>query len=186
MKTRPATTSWQRMPPFQLTNTQTVSFPGICGKNDAGAILGSSRPTCGTPHIQGDHRPVSCISTSLGIIWEQPSYQNIVACSVLASYFYITTQGRILSVWQLRRSRTFNFSVSLILHTHLTLPLVTATYSIWATQVGSRWKDFPIRRRSARGGAWVAIHAAKGFLIMRNPGVSESSEDKHWMQQGLC
>jgi hypothetical protein len=46
---------------------------------------------------------------------------------------------------------------------------------LWATQEDSWWKDFPIRWRSAWGGAWVSTHAAK-WLFSR--GIQTLV--KHW------
>jgi hypothetical protein len=86
---------------------------------------GSPKPICSALENK-EINSYQCLSfaTSLGIIWDQPSDQNVVYCIVLVSYCCIMP-SHILQVQQLRGSRTFISSVPLICRTHLTSPVTT-------------------------------------------------------------
>jgi hypothetical protein len=88
-------------------------------------------------------------------------------CSILVSCCCMTRLGHILPMSELRQAGTFIMSPASDILAWLH-PLWLSY--LWATQEGSCWKDFPIWW-SARGGAWVAMHEAKLFLFMRNPGM---------------
>jgi hypothetical protein len=124
---------------------------------------------------RGPQSPVTRTATSRGIIWGQPSDQNIFDCSVMVSCCCMTRLGHgYCPCWELRRSRAF---IPPYLHDfHILGPLKDA-----------------LDRKTFRSDEEVqeAVHEwlpmqTTDFFFMRNPGVSEVLDDMHWTQWGQC
>jgi hypothetical protein len=122
-------------------------------------------------HVQGDH------SHQCHILWLP--YESFETSNQIKTSCIMATLGPILSVLQLQLSRTCVSSASLILHTHLTSTLLTSI------SLG-HWRRRLVERLSAPMKK-CKRHCMSGCARGQgNPGISETPEDMHWTQRGLC